>query len=113
MPDLLAVNLGPRRETITLYKLGTTYYARRYDGNIISSSDVPETVIQAALDNQGTIYFSNTQATGANGVDWTLSAGFAGLTVKKYTSILAEYGTNLIIPNGYTGNVFLYTGDGV
>jgi len=60
--------IGLRQYSSYIFKVSTTYYAVKYDGTLISSGTTAETVIQAALDLKGSIYFAvadyNITATG-------------------------------------------------
>jgi len=99
--------------TVLMMKSGSTYYAIKYDGTIISSSTTAETVIAAAIAVKGVIHFVNNQATSVSKVDWTLSAGFTGFTIPDgYVHIVADPNIFLIVPQGYTGIVFKIGGSG-
>jgi hypothetical protein len=53
-----------------VFKISSTYYAVKFNGSLISSGAVPETVIQAALNLGGDIYIADNRENGANfGVD--------------------------------------------
>jgi len=54
--DLKNNNLALRMYDSVVFKDGSTYYAKKFDGTLISSSTTPETVLQAALDLKGSIF---------------------------------------------------------
>jgi hypothetical protein len=93
--------VGFRSFNTIITKSGSTYYAIKYDGSILSSSATLETVIQAGLDAKGTIYWA-----GNDGQNFTFSAGFTGLNMSSDTYLLIAPDQNIIVPNGYTGYVF-------
>lgn len=94
MPDLLAVDplynvMAQRTFSAIIFKNGSTYYARKYDGSLISSGTVAETVLQAAWDLGGSIYHfpANYDITSA------------GLTMSADTHLEFARGAKLRAPN--------------
>ena len=94
--------------TVLLTKVGSTYYAIKHDGTILSSSTTAETVINAAITNKGLIRFANNNADSAGGVNWTLSGSFTGFTLNVNTRIISDSVANIwiIVPQGFSGNAF-------
>ena len=92
-------SLGLRSFSSIIFKSGSTYYAKKYDGTTISSGSTAETVIQAALDLAGEIYISEG--------NYDFSAGFTGLNISiTDTHLIGNFPkARLRPPNGYTGNV--------
>jgi len=98
---------GEKEYTSVLFKTGSTYNAVKYDGTVISSSATAETVIQAALNLKGTVYFAD------QNTDWALSAGFTGFTVPTETKIVCDgmiTGCQILVPNGFNGVCFKFDG---
>jgi len=95
-----------------LFKSGSTYTAMKYDGTVISSGSVAETVIQAALNAKGTVYFADQDTS------WILSGAFTGFLVPIETKIMTDgmlTGVQILVPNGFSGVVFKFDqpyGDG-
>ena len=107
--DIQTDSIALRNDTINLFKVGSTYYARRYDGSLLSSSTTAETVIAAALAEEGNLYFSNTNAdvSGAETTtDWNLSGSFAGFTITGNTVLYGSPLVRIMVPNGFTGTAF-------
>jgi hypothetical protein len=77
---------------------GSTYYAVRHNGNLLSSSATPETVIAAALANRQTIFIGP-------GI-FDLSSSFTGFDMLSNQHVFLEAGTLIRVPNGYTGYCF-------
>src|SRR6476646_1782147 len=96
MPDILPSidnrnsNLALREYASILFKIGNTYYARKHDGSLIASvrGNNAEVVIQAALDQQGTVYFADS---GDNNY-WLCSNSFTGFNVSTNTHIIFDTG---------------------
>ncbi len=112
MPDLLSQNidlkdknLALRTYTAVVFKVDSTYYARKYDGTLIASGTVAETVIQAAMNLHGntflTGHLSTPNQTSTNQI--IFSGSFAGLNISEGDGLIVDKSTELIIPNGYTG----------
>jgi hypothetical protein len=100
--------IGLRQYTSILFKVGSTYYAIKYDGTVISSGTTAETVIQAALDQKGTVYFAD-----AGVSSWALSGAFTGFTVDRGTRILCDSRASRVtidVPQGFTGTAFRFIG---
>lgn len=112
MPDLINIdaqynNLAARDYAIKFFRVGNTYYARKYDGTLISSGSVPETVLQTAI----TAYpFTSVFLSGGDGLNNNLvmSGSFSGITTND-CHIIFDRGVNFIVPNGFTGNAFTTT----
>lgn len=85
----------------TVYKTSDgVYKCLTRDGEVISqSSTTPETVLQAAYDRKGSIFISDDV--------YTMSGSFAGLKIRGQSWINASYNTKFIVPNGYTGDMFI------
>ena len=110
--DIKDNTLALRGWTVLLMKVGTTYYAIKYDGTVISSSTTAETVIAAAIANKGVLYFAHTGADSGL-TNWNLSAGFTGFTITDNTTITSDYNAVFInVPNGFTGVAFKIGGAG-
>lgn len=103
MPDLGLPQFDPaytpianRQNTTNIFQVGSTVYARKNDGTIISSGTVPETVIQAAYNQKGLIKYDNST--------YVMSGAFAGLTIPIDT--LVDMGSAVIqVPNAYASFV--------
>jgi len=116
MPDILPSidnrnsNLALREYASILFKIGNTYYARKHDGSLIASvrGNNAEVVIQAALDQQGTVYFADS---GDNNY-WLCSNSFTGFNVSTNTHIIFDTGPGrayITVPTGFTGIAFKYS----
>src|SRR4029078_942016 len=94
--------LATRQYDATVTKVGSTYYAIKYNGTVVSSGTNPNTVIQAAINITGDIMIT------AHESDYQiiLQAGFAGFDIPAYTVIHIQKATNILVPNGYTGSCF-------
>jgi len=106
-------NVIPERNwTVKCIKIGSTYYAIKWEGTVISSSSTAETVVQAAIDEQGVIFFPNTHVDGGgDNTDWIFSGGFAGFTINNNTRIVAEdHMVRWVVPQGFTGVALTITG---
>ncbi len=109
MPDLLSQNidavdknLALRQFTSYVFKKDSTYYARKHDGSLISSSTTCETVIAAALAAKGDIYIMGDGA----GTAYDLSGAFTGFDIPIDTHLHLGHQCNINVPNAYTGYVF-------
>jgi len=74
---------------------------------MISSGAVAETVIQAALNLKGTVYFADAN----DNAFWLCSGAFTGFSVPPDTHIVSDTKTGrtyITVPNGYTGVAFNY-----
>lgn len=103
--DLKDNNLALRAYTAIVFKVGSTYYARKYDGTLISSGAVAETVIQAAMDLHGNVFLTGHLSTpGFTSTNQIIFSGaFAGLNISEGDGLIIDKSTEIIIPNGYTG----------
>jgi hypothetical protein len=103
--DLKDNNIAHRSFSAIVFKVGSTYYARKYDGSLISSGSVAETVIQAAMNLHGNVFLTghvgNPTFTGPNQI--VLSGSFSGLNISEGDGLYIDKPTEIIIPNGYTG----------
>lgn len=94
-----------------VFKVGSTYYAVKYDGTLISSGTVFETVFNAALALKGTIFLSDSERTG----NFTLYNCTSGteFTIPDKTSIIGPESCTVSIgvPDGYTGILFKMSGN--
>ena len=99
-------SLALRTNSANVFKSGSTYYARKYDGSLISSGSTAETVIAAAITAVpfGEVYFSHDQ--------FNLSAGFTGFNPTAGQRIILNQGTEINVPNNYTGYVFRFYNTG-
>ena len=102
--------LANRNYSSIVFKSGSTYYAKKFDGTLISSGSVPETVIQAALNLGGYILIAGTSGSSAvsptPSVDYTFSGAFAGLDfVTDGTTLEIQQGANLVAPSGHPSYV--------
>lgn len=95
----LGVRTTPSARKHLIYKVGSTYYHERYDGSVVNSGSVFETVLQAAIDNTGDVYI-------LGGADYICSGSFTGFNIKGFTMLEIDRGAVIEVPNGYTGNVF-------
>lgn len=82
-------NIGLRTFDSIIFKVGSTYYARKSDGSLISSGTTAETVIQAAWDLKGSIYHA--------AANYDLSS--AGLTLSADTHLEFAKGAKIRVPN--------------
>jgi hypothetical protein len=84
-------------------KVGSTTYAIKADGTIMSSSTTaPETVIQAAFDS-GDINICLPDTV------YTMSAGFTGIEMtNSYRTLIMGRFTQLLVPQGFTGTCLLF-----
>jgi hypothetical protein len=83
-----------------IYKSGTTYKSKKYDGTLLASSTTLSGVVQAALDVTGLIVWPRCGGT------YSLTAAHTGWIVKPDTTLVMSRGTFVVIPAGYTGTVF-------
>jgi hypothetical protein len=82
------------------------YWAEFSDGEVIAeNSSSIDNVVQAALDLAGTIEFDDGKTTA--GVDYDVSGTFTGFKLKSKTNIKASKNTNIRVPQGYAGKVFI------
>ena len=100
--------LGLRLYTSIVFKDGSDYYARKYDGTLISQDSVFETVMQAAINAEGIVYLSSSSPNASGDTLYDCSGSFTGFTITNQTVII---GSNLDktwigVPNGFTGTVF-------
>ncbi|MGE3453798.1 MAG: hypothetical protein AB7O24_01665 [Kofleriaceae bacterium] len=87
---------------ISVYKSGSTFYAKNFDGTVIASGAVPDPVITAAMQYSGAINIQ--YASGG----YPLSTSFAGFDVATDQRITLDPNVQIIVPNGYTGAVFRF-----
>lgn len=86
-----------RYETTHVYKIGSTYYAEKYDGTLVSTSGTFETVLQAALDLAGLIVIDQ---------DGTFPISSAGVDIKEsHTTLRMGPNTNIQVPDGYSSYI--------
>lgn len=95
-------NIAMRDYTARVFKIDSTYYALKFDGTLIDSGAVFETVAQSAIALHGAIYFG--------GIDFFNDQEFeitsAGLVVTDNiygTHLIFGKQSGLVVPNGFTG----------
>ena len=93
-----------KRFTSVVYKSGSTYYARKYDGSQISSSGTFETVLAAACALKGSVLITGHDTVAPDTM--TFSGSFAGIDLVADTTVIIDKSCNLTVPQGYTGYVF-------
>jgi len=98
------VTYSQRAYTSLVFKSGSTHYAIKYDGSIISSGSVAETVLAAALALKGTVLLTGHNSTAPD--SFTLSGAFTGFDMLADTCLIIDKSCNLFVPNAYTGYVF-------
>lgn len=120
MPDLLSQNIdlpkniALRMPTVTCFKKDGVYYARKYDGTLISSSTTAETVLSAALANKGVVYLAHSRGDSTEFTQWNFSGslGDPGFTIGGNTWLISDSkDVFLQVPNGYTGTLFRIDSD--
>lgn len=106
----VASSLADRTYTVKCFKDGSKYYAIKYDGTVISSGTVAETVLAAAIANKGTIYLANSNSGSFTTWDFSGALGATAFTVPEYTYLVGDGAESvfLMVPNGYTGTLFQY-----
>jgi len=84
-----------------VYKIGSTYYARKYDGTMIDSGSVFETVLQAAIDeNAGDIIIGGYDSA----QEYLFSTTGVVLSDQNVgTNLIIMKNASLAVPNGFTG----------
>lgn len=105
--DIINNTLALRMYAVIVTKVGSTYYAIKGDGTVLSSSTTCETVIQAALDNKGLVFLANSSPNANGNTSYAVSGSFTGFTMDKGTRLVGDYGSFIEVPQGQTGNVFL------
>lgn len=87
--------------TTFIYKDSDNYYvAESQDGQILGENNsTPETLLQTGLDRQGILKLRG---------DFLCSAGLTGLKLKSNTIIDAGPESWIRVPNGYTGDLFIF-----
>lgn len=102
--DMKDGSLATRMFDVIVTKRGTTFYAIKGDGTVLSSGTNPNTVIAAAIANTGWILLAAESDT--NDWTWDLQAGFSGFNIGSFTYVVGTKTINLNVPDGYTGHVF-------
>ena len=87
--------------TTLLYKdVDNWYVAKSNTGAIVSESNTSaETVIQAAMNRKGVLYWMP--------ADYSVSASFAGINLAEHTHIISSIDTRIVVPQGYAGGVLI------
>ena len=93
--------MGIDRRT-KVYKIGSTYYAEKSDGAVISASGTFETVLQAALNLGGTIHIDQTG---------TFTFNTIGVQIPVYTHLQLGQSTVLSPPASSSGFTMINIGD--
>ena len=88
----------PNHDGITVYPNQGWYTAKDFQNNIIINSNIPEAVIQTALDRGGDIYIA--------GGTYNLSTNFSGFNLKSDTHLKLAQDAYIVVPSGYRGHVF-------
>lgn len=83
-----------------VYKNGTNYFEKSPTNVIVMSSNVPETVIQDAINKQQTVYL----ASGS----YILSNGFNGIDMIYGSTLIMDYNSIIYVPNNYNSFVFRF-----
>jgi hypothetical protein len=91
-----------------VYKIGSTYYAEKHDGSLISASGTLETVLQAALNNASPLGAGLVHIEQIGNFDF--SASFAGISIPSYTTLWMSEQTILRPPAGYGAHVIAIGG---
>lgn len=109
MPDLLNIDaaynsIGQRSYTSIVFKVGSTYYARKNDGSLISSSTTLDGVLSAACALKGSVLIAGTDT--STPTNMSFSGSFAGIDLQADTCVIIDKSVNLNVSNGYTGFVF-------
>ena len=91
-----------------VYKIGSTYYAEKHDGSLISASGTLETVLQAALNNASPLGAGIVHIEQIGNFDF--SASFAGITIPSYTTLWMSDQTILRPPAAYGAHVIAIGG---
>jgi len=110
--DIVSNTLKLRQYTSMVFKVGSTYYAIKYDGSVISSGSTFETVFAAALAVKGTTYLANTDIDGSGQGLFTCSGALSnpGFSLTSSNHIVGDASslTYIAVPQGYTGTLFRY-----
>ena len=104
--DIKDNTLGLRHHFTHVFKVGSTYYAKKYDGTLISSSATFETVFAAAIALKGVIFMADSERSVNNFTEYNCSAG-TEFILDDATYIIGESpNVAILVPDGYTGNLF-------
>jgi hypothetical protein len=93
-------SIGLQHYDAIVFKIGSTYYARKADGTLISSGSTAETVCQAAMNASG----GATTSVLFTGI-FTFSGSFTGLTIPRDCNVYCN-AAQFVVPNGYTGDLW-------
>lgn len=105
--------LALRFYTTKVFKVGSTYYAKKWDGTLVSSGATFETVFNAALALKGTVLLTNTETSATGTTSYTITASSGTIfTITGNTRIISDYGAFLEVPQGSTAIVLKVNGAG-
>ena len=104
--DVKDNTLALRHHFTHIFKVGSTYYAKKYDGTEIDSGSIFEEVLAAAIALKGVIFLADSERSGNNFTEYNCSAG-TEFILDDATYIIGE-STHVAIltADGYTGNLF-------